>query len=548
MNNENGLLLLNIGAGSHKLPGFINVDIEPGADVIADLTDGLPFANGTVDGIFSEHFIEHITQAEGCHFFRECRRVLRPGGVIRISTPDLDEIVSQFNAGGANSSENPTGWLHPDWMRFGYEWVANRAEMMNIAMREWGHKWIYNEEEMVRLATWCGLDFKGRFEKGKSRLPWFTNLEHRDGSTLILEFQKPVRRAFGGNPLVSVCIPAYKPTYFREALDSVLAQTYTNLEIIISDDARDEGISNIAKDYLKDFRFRYVKNPVHGGDENYIFSMRQATGDYIKIFNDDDILVPDCIEKLVKAAEENPYATLITSSRQQFLDPFEKIPQSGPFAPISDKPLYIEGQLAAKTVLEKRVNFIGEPNCSLFRRSDIGRTKPDLLHIGNQKGVMGTPGDVVMWLNLLSAGDLVYLPECLSYLRTHPNQIQQLPDYQNKGIAAWQRMIQQAVRLGLHKMSSFQRETMRILHHPAPKEDKAALEIQDFISKGDAKTATALLQKYMQANPNSETALLLLGDLFMKVGRENDARETWQAGLQQYPASISLRERLGKNA
>jgi predicted SAM-dependent methyltransferase len=548
MNSENGLTLLNIGAGSQKLPGFINVDIEPGADVIADITDGLPFANGTVDGVFSEHFIEHITQAEGCHFFRECRRVLRPGGVIRIATPDLDEIVASFNAGGTQSSENPPSWLHPDWMRFGYEWVANRAEMMNISMREWGHQWLYNEEEMVRLATWCGLDFKGRFEKGNSRIPWFKNLEHRDGSTLILEFQKPERSAFGGNPMVSVCIPAYKPTYFREALDSVLAQTYKNLEIIISDDARDEGISDIAKDYVKDSRFRYVKNPVHGGDENYIFSMRQATGDYVKIFNDDDILVPDCIEQLVKAAEENPYATLVTSSRQQFLDPFQKIPQSGPFTPISDKPLYIDGQLAAKTVLEKRVNFIGEPNCTLFRRVDIERTKPDLLHMGNQKGVMGTPGDVVMWLNLLSSGDMVYLPGCLSYLRTHPNQIQQLPDYQNKGIAAWQRMIQQATRLGLHKMSSFQRETMRELNRTIPAPDTAVAEIQASISTGDLKTATALLQKYMDIHPGSENALLLLGDIFMKAGRRVDARETWSAGLAKYPGSNALASRLSGNS
>ena len=128
---------INIGSGHKKLPGFINIDLDPVADLCADMTYTLPFASNSVSGIFSEHFIEHISQAEGVAFLRECRRVLAPDGLLRVATPDLDYIVERFE----------DGWREQSWLtEFGYEWIANRCEMFNISMREWGHKWVYNEE------------------------------------------------------------------------------------------------------------------------------------------------------------------------------------------------------------------------------------------------------------------------------------------------------------------------------------------------------------------------------------------------------------------
>lgn len=543
--NDSKKIYLNIGSGNNKLPGFINVDIEPGADVVADVTRGLPFNSNSVDGIYSEHFIEHLSQAEGCFFFRECRRILKPGATMRVATPDLDEIIASFTKAGFDSAGNPAGWLHPDWFRFGFEWISTRAEMLNTAMREWGHKWLYNEEEMVRLAVFCGLSGANRCELGKSGTPEFCNLEHRDGSGLILEFTKQKRVAFGGKPLVSVCIPAYKPTYFKAALDSLVAQTYSNLEIIVSDDARDSGIYDVVLPYLSDTRFRYIKNPVHGGDENYINALNHATGPYVKYFNDDDLMTPDCIEQLVVAAESFPEAVLVTSARRQFSGNMELQPPAGGFLPPVQHDSLIDGMHAMAMLVASQINFVGEPNCTLFRKADIEGVKPHLLTMGGQKNVWGSPGDVVMWLNLLSKGDLVFLTPVLSYLRSNPQQIQRMDDYQTKGIAAWSRMVQQAVRLGMDRQSTgVQRPVLPISPAEIIENSGVAFEIHSLIEAGDLARATSLLQPMMSGPVVSDIAWALLGDLFVKTGRLSDALETWNTGVLKCPESRLLRSRL----
>ncbi|GLW61713.1 hypothetical protein Hthe01_20620 [Hydrogenophilus thermoluteolus] len=87
-----GKIYLNITYGlSNKLPGFININSEPSADVQWDVTQGLPFKDSSIDGIYSERFVEHLSQQQIFAFLRECRRVLRPGGVLRLA-----EIIRQY--------------------------------------------------------------------------------------------------------------------------------------------------------------------------------------------------------------------------------------------------------------------------------------------------------------------------------------------------------------------------------------------------------------------------------------------------------------------
>lgn len=539
------LLFLNIGAGSKKIQGFINVDIEPGADIVTDVTKGLPFEDNSVDGIYSEHFIEHLSQDDGCFFFRECRRILRPGSVIRIATPDLDLIVDFFNKGGVNSRANISDWLHSDWTRFGYEWISNRAEMLNIAVREWGHKWMYNEEEMIRLGEFCGLKFKKRCAFGESSNPSLKNLEYRDSSSLIIEFEKPHRKSFGGNPIVSICIPAYNPNFFKEALDSVINQTYEQLEILISDDSLNADIEEIVKTYSFDKRIKFFKNPVHGGDRNYINALSHATGDYIKFFNDDDILVPRCVESLVRAAEENPHATLITSTRKQFQTLGELFPQTGAFMPILPESSEIDSQIVMSLILANRLNFIGEPNCTIFRREDILDIKPSLLTIGGQEGVMGTPGDVVMWLNLLSKGNLIYLVDCLSYLRMHSQQIQGSQNYNSKAMAAWGRMIQQAKRLGMHKKSDYIPEKIKSLNYPIPTPMPIDLiDVLEALSTNEISIATEKLYNYIEIKGQSAWTYALLVDIFLSIGNKTEADAILKEGIRLYPRSAELLQRI----
>jgi hypothetical protein len=79
---------INLGCGQFSKPGYLNVDIFPGGDLTLDLRRGLPFESNCCDAIFSEHFFEHIDYPEPArHLFRECLRVLKPGGIFRSVFP-----------------------------------------------------------------------------------------------------------------------------------------------------------------------------------------------------------------------------------------------------------------------------------------------------------------------------------------------------------------------------------------------------------------------------------------------------------------------------
>ena len=85
-----GKTKINLGSGHWKLPGWINVDIDTQSlpQVCANLAAGLPFSDGVADLMHSEDFIDQLELDGARSFLGECHRILKPGGVIRILTPD----------------------------------------------------------------------------------------------------------------------------------------------------------------------------------------------------------------------------------------------------------------------------------------------------------------------------------------------------------------------------------------------------------------------------------------------------------------------------
>ena len=92
------MLKINFGSGPNKLPGWLNVDRAPetGPDVVADLTRPLPFGTGTVDFIHSEDLFAYLGFEGGRDFLRECRRILKPTGVMRLLTPNLERFARMY--------------------------------------------------------------------------------------------------------------------------------------------------------------------------------------------------------------------------------------------------------------------------------------------------------------------------------------------------------------------------------------------------------------------------------------------------------------------
>lgn len=118
-------------------------------------------------------------------------------------------------------------------------------------------------------------------------------------------------------PKVSVGLPVYNgERYLPKAIESILAQTYGNLELIISDNASTERTQEICRHYAeRDARVRYYRRPVNVGaapNFNRVFALAEASK-YFKWAAHDDWIAPKYLEECVKALEEDPDAVLCQS-------------------------------------------------------------------------------------------------------------------------------------------------------------------------------------------------------------------------------------------
>ena len=104
------------------------------------------------------------------------------------------------------------------------------------------------------------------------------------------------------NPKVSVCIPTFnRRDYLKETIESVLAQTYKNYEIVIVDDGSTDGTEEMIKENGYNVRYYWQTNKGVAAAENKLIEL--AEGEFISMLGSDDLLMPDAIERMVKAVE-----------------------------------------------------------------------------------------------------------------------------------------------------------------------------------------------------------------------------------------------------
>jgi glycosyltransferase involved in cell wall biosynthesis len=117
-------------------------------------------------------------------------------------------------------------------------------------------------------------------------------------------------------PRLSIGFPVYNgEKYLRQALDSILCQTFMDFELIISDNASKDKTEKICREYIRaDDRIVYWRNKTNiGGPANYNHTFRLAQGKYFKWTAYDDILAPTYIEKCVKVLDDDPTIVLCHS-------------------------------------------------------------------------------------------------------------------------------------------------------------------------------------------------------------------------------------------
>jgi SAM-dependent methyltransferase len=97
----------------------VNVNFtSTGPEVIAaNLRAGIPFPDESFDVVYHSHVLEHLTKAAAADFLKECCRVLKPGGIIRVAVPDLEAIARNYLLALENAKAGMAGWNHHyDWM------------------------------------------------------------------------------------------------------------------------------------------------------------------------------------------------------------------------------------------------------------------------------------------------------------------------------------------------------------------------------------------------------------------------------------------------
>lgn len=175
-------LKLHLGCGPVQLAGWINVDRNPPADLRLDIRRPLPFDDGAARLIYHEHVIEHLTVEEALRCLRDWHRLLAPGGVLRVATPDLAYLVERYHG----------DWRDQAWLRQPeYAFIRTGAEMLNVAFRWWEHRYLYDGEELARRLREAGFDPIRRCTLGESEVPELRGLETRADSMLIFEGVRP---------------------------------------------------------------------------------------------------------------------------------------------------------------------------------------------------------------------------------------------------------------------------------------------------------------------------------------------------------------------
>jgi predicted SAM-dependent methyltransferase len=148
---------LEIGARVASLDGWLSTDVDPVSEdtVFLDATKPFPFDCGTFDYVYCEHMIEHISWQNGQTMLRECHRVLKPRGVMRIATPDLEVILGLYSPTLSAEQKNYIEYI----VRKALPDVSTHEApfVINNAFRNWGHQFIYDGKLMTLALERCGF-------------------------------------------------------------------------------------------------------------------------------------------------------------------------------------------------------------------------------------------------------------------------------------------------------------------------------------------------------------------------------------------------------
>ena len=202
---------INLGCGSSPTPGYVNIDNSPTVRLanspIGFLLRGkrefretirrmnvrygsatkIPVADSCADVLFTSHMLEHLDRPEARTFLTEAKRVLRPGGVLRVAVPDLSKLVDYYNRTG-----DADGFM--EWMLTCEEKPKSLGAKVRYLFAGFRHHhWMYDQASLCSLLREAGFESPTSVPPGETTIadPGELNLRERENDSFYVEARAP---------------------------------------------------------------------------------------------------------------------------------------------------------------------------------------------------------------------------------------------------------------------------------------------------------------------------------------------------------------------
>ena len=236
----------------------------------------------------------------------------------------------------------------------------------------------------------------------------------------------------GDPPKVSIGLPVYNGERFlTQALDSLLAQTFTDFEVIICDNASTDSTAAICQSYVgRDSRIRYYRNDKNvGAARNFNRTFELARGEYFKWFAHDDMLAPTYLEKCVDALDKLPKSVVLCFPRRYMMTPDGKLLDHDPYLVRT----FFERGEAFHDISFARLVMVDASRFPIFvfglmRTAAARKTRLIGAFIAS---------DLIFSAEMRLVGRFHEIPEQLYYQRLHEATPEVLARTERRGDAAW---------------------------------------------------------------------------------------------------------------
>lgn len=220
-------------------------------------------------------------------------------------------------------------------------------------------------------------------------------------------------------PAVSICMPAFNAAkWIAAAIESALAQTYEDFELVVADNASSDETVAIVRSF-GDPRIRVeTAERTIGAVANHNRAVRLAGGEYVKFLHADDLLLPDCIEAMAGLAREDPRIGLVFAARDVIVEEPEGRDWAARFARPHERlhglVRVTEGRALLGQLLDAGVeeNWIGEPSAVLL-------TRACLAGVGLLNTRLHQIADLELWLRIMATHRVGFIERPLSVYRHH---------------------------------------------------------------------------------------------------------------------------------